>query len=131
MKRHAWAEEPATSVLAVGGKAREPYTPSAWESFFFAERHRPQGNFAAMADELAAALEQHPDHPSVLYNLACAEARAGRVDAARSHLSRALELRPELREWADKDDDLAPLGLAIRPDPPSAQQDEIGSDRKV
>ncbi len=109
VKRHAWAEEPNTSVLAVGGRAGEPYSPSAWEAYFYAERHRPHGDFGAMADELSVALEQYPDHPSVLYNLGCAEARAGRLDAAREHLARSLELRPELQEWADKDDDLVPL----------------------
>jgi len=109
VKRHAWAEEPGTSVLAVGGKPGEPYRPSAWESFFYAERHRPHGDFAAMADELSAALELHPDHPTMLYSLACAEAQAGRLDEARVHLERSLELRPELQEWADKDDDLVPL----------------------
>lgn len=109
VKRHAWAEEAGTTVLAVGGKAGEPYKPSAWESFFYAERHRPHGDFAAMSDELAGALAEHPDHPSVLYNLACAEAQDGRLDEAKAHLARALELRPEMREWAEKDDDLAPL----------------------
>ncbi len=109
LKRHARAEEPGTSVLAVGGKVGEPYEPSAWEAYFAAERHRPGGDFDAMADELEAALEQYPDHPGVLYNLACAEAQAGRVDEAAAHLRRALELQPAMKEWADADPDLAPL----------------------
>ena len=72
-----------------------------------------------MADELEAALEQHPDNPGVLYNLACAEAQAGRVDDALAHLRRALELQPAMKEWADTDEDLAPLrerGLTLRLD---------------
>jgi tetratricopeptide (TPR) repeat protein len=109
LRRHARAAEPDTSVLAVGGRAGEAYTPSAWESFFHAERHRPTGDFDAMADELTEALAQHPDNAAVLYNLACAEAQAGRLDDAQAHLARALELRPEYRELSDADDDLVPL----------------------
>ncbi|HEY7381268.1 MAG TPA: hypothetical protein VH572_08670 [Gaiella sp.] len=118
LKRHARAAEADTAVLAVGGKAGESYSPSAWESYFHAERHRPSGDFAAMADELSEALEQHPDHPGVLYNLACAEARAGLTDAALAHLARALELRPSLRDWARQDEDLA--ALRERPDWPAS-----------
>jgi mannose-6-phosphate isomerase-like protein (cupin superfamily) len=113
LKRHAVAAEPNTSVLAIGGKPGEAYTPSAWEAYFHAERHRPSGDFAAMAEELEAALEKYPDNAGVLYNLACAEAQTGRLDAARDHLARALELRAEFREWSEKDEDLAPLRDAV------------------
>jgi tetratricopeptide (TPR) repeat protein len=106
LRRHAVAVEDGTAVLAIGGKPGEAYTPSAWEAYFHAERHRPAGDFAAMADELTEALGEHPDNPSVLYNLGCAEAQAGRADDAEAHVRRALELRPELREWAAKDTDL-------------------------
>jgi tetratricopeptide (TPR) repeat protein len=109
LRRHAVADEPNTSVLTIGGKPGEAYTPSAWEVYFHAERHRPTGDFEAMAAELEAGLEEHPDNGSILYNLACAEAQAGRLEPAREHLARALELRPELREWSEKDEDLAPL----------------------
>lgn len=109
VERSATASEPATTVLAVGGRPGEAYTPSAWESFFYAERHRSAGDFGVMADELAAALEEFPDHPAVLYYLACAEAQAGRLDEARAHLARAVKLRPEIAEQAETDDDLAPL----------------------
>ena len=60
------------------------------------------------------ALEQHPDNPSVLYNLACFEALAGHEDDAMAHLKRAIELRPPAREWAQCDDDLAALRDAGR-----------------
>jgi tetratricopeptide (TPR) repeat protein len=62
-----------------------------------------------MADELETALAEFPDHPGVLYNLACAESRAGRHDAALEHLGRALELRPSMSDWAQQDDDLAAI----------------------
>ena len=109
LRRHAVAAEDGTAVLAIGGKPGEAYTPSAWEATFAAERHRPSGDFAAMADELAGALAEYPDNGGVLYNLACAEAQAGRLDDALAHLRRALELRPELAEWSQQDEDLAAL----------------------
>jgi hypothetical protein len=107
--RHAKAADAGTSVLAVGGKRGAAYEPSAWEDSFAAERHRTSGDFDAYADELADALGRRPDHPATLYNLACAEALAGRADAALDHLRRAVELRPELADLARKDDDFASL----------------------
>ena len=109
VKRHARAEEPNTSVLAVGGPRGGAYEPSPWEDFFAAERHRTAGDFDAYADELAEALVRRPEHPATLYNLACGEALAGRSGDAIRHLRRALELRPEWAEMAQKDEDLVTL----------------------
>lgn len=116
VRRHARAEEPGTTVLAVGGPRGGSYQPSPWEDFFFAERHRNTGYPEAYADEMAAVLEKRPEHPATLYNLACAEALAGRTDDALAHLRRALEQKPEWAEMAEKDDDLA--GLRDHPDWP-------------
>ncbi len=107
VRRHARAEEPGTEVLAVGGPRDAAYEPSAWEDYFVAERHRTAGDFDAYAAELEAALERRPDHPATMYNLACAEALAGRSDDAISHLRRALELRPDLADIARTDEDFA------------------------
>jgi tetratricopeptide (TPR) repeat protein len=109
VKRHARAAEPETTVLAVGGLRGGAYEPSPWEDFFAAERHRTAGDYEAYAAELTEALERRPDHPATLYNLACAESLAGRADQALEHLERALELMPEWRDIAQKDQDLALL----------------------
>ena len=108
VKRHARAAEPKTAVLAVGGPRGGVYEPSPWEDFFAAERHRAAGDYGAYA-ELANALERRPDHPSTLYNLACAEALVGRSADAVVHLRRALELKPEWVEHASNDKDLVSL----------------------
>jgi hypothetical protein len=107
VERTAHAAEPDTSVLAVGGPREGSYEPSPWEDFFAAERHRAAGDYDTYAAELAAALERRPDHPATLYNLACAEALAGRPEVALVHLRRALELRPDLGDLAREDEDLA------------------------
>jgi tetratricopeptide (TPR) repeat protein len=109
VKRHARAEEPGTQVLAVGGRRGEAFEPSPWEDFFAAEPYRAAGDHDAYAAALTSALEKRPDHPATLYNVACAEALAGRADDALAHLRRALELKPEWAEMARKDDDLAEL----------------------
>jgi tetratricopeptide (TPR) repeat protein len=116
VRRHARAEEPETSVLAIGGPRGAAYEPSAWEDYFAAERHRTAGDYEAYLAELADAAERRPDHPATLYNLACAEALTGRADDAIAHLTRALELKPEWRDDAAKDDDFTEL--RERPDWP-------------
>jgi tetratricopeptide (TPR) repeat protein len=116
VRRHARAEEPNTAVLAIGGPRGGAYEPSPWEDYFVAERHRVAGDFDAYANELEDVLARRPDHPATLYNTACAEALAGRSEAALEHLEHAIELKPEWSEMADKDDDLA--SLRDRPDWP-------------
>jgi mannose-6-phosphate isomerase-like protein (cupin superfamily) len=116
VKRHARAVEPGTQVLAIGGPRDDAYEPSPWEDVFAAEPHRAAGDFETYAAALASALEKRPDHPSTLYNLACAQALAGRSDDALTHLRRAVELRPEMADWAREDEDFA--SLRDRPDWP-------------
>ena len=106
VKRHARAEEPGTSVLAVGGPRDAAYEPSAWEHSFAAEKHRVSGDYEAMAAEIANGLDERPDDPRLLYDLGCAEALAGRLDDALGHVSRALELKPDWADHARKDPDL-------------------------
>jgi hypothetical protein len=105
LKRVALAQEPGTTVLAIGGAPGKPFSPSAWEWFFTAYAQPPEEGIATMED----GLRELGEHPSLLYHLACVEARAGRVDDARAHLARAVELNPELAERAREDDDLKAL----------------------
>jgi hypothetical protein len=116
VKRYARAEEPGTSVLAIGGPREAVYEPSPWEDFFAAEKHRAAGDYETYLAELQDAASRRPDHPATLYNLACAEALAGLEDDAVAHLRRAFELRQELADFARDDDDLA--ALRDRPDWP-------------
>jgi tetratricopeptide (TPR) repeat protein len=108
VKRHAVAEEPGTTVLAIGGKPGLHET-SAWEFFFAAYSHADRGDFDRAIADLNEGLAELPDHPALYYHLACIESRAGQLDEAKRHLERALELDPGLRKWADEDEDLAPL----------------------
>jgi tetratricopeptide (TPR) repeat protein len=55
------------------------------------------------------ALEELPENPALLYNLACMEARGGRHLDALLHLQRAVELDPQTAEWARKDSDFAAI----------------------
>lgn len=120
VKRHARAEEPGTSVLAVGGPRDAAYEPSAWEHSFAAEKHRVSGDYEAMAAEIANGLDERPDDPRLLYDLGCAEALAGRLDDALGHVSRALELKPDWADHAQKDPDLEEVRkLPDWPLPPS------------
>ena len=116
VRRHARAEEPGTSVLAIGGPRDAAYEPSPWEDYFAAERHRTAGDYESYVAELEDALVRRPDHPAILYNLACAEALAGRSDDAIAHLTRAVELKPEWSDMIAKDEDFA--ALRDRPDWP-------------
>jgi tetratricopeptide (TPR) repeat protein len=118
VRRVARAAQDGTRVLAVGGPVGEAFEPSPWEPAFRAEAlaraSDPEGAVAIVRE----ALDEHPDNPSMLYNLACFEALAGHDDDAIAHLTRAIELRPAARDWAAQDNDLA--SLRDRPDFPAA-----------
>ncbi len=48
-------------------------------------------------------------HGTVVYNLACARANQGRLDESLAAVQLAISLRPEMKDWASKDQDLRPL----------------------
>jgi hypothetical protein len=51
----------------------------------------------------------YPGDGSLLYNVACCEARLGRLDDATAHLRAALADEPLVREWGAGDSDLDAL----------------------
>ena len=108
VKRHAQAVAAGTTVLAVGGEPGR-HEPSNWEWFFAAYARADEGDLAGGLAELEDGLALRPEQPTLLYHLACLKTRAGRLDEARAHLDRAVELDPKLAEWAGTDEDLEPL----------------------
>ena len=114
VKRHARAEEPLTTVLALGGKPGT-HEISAWEYFFAAYPKADEGDYEGALAELDAGLAQKPEHPPLLYHRACILARAGSADEARGYLDRALAADPSLKRWADEDEDLAALRVSGEP----------------
>lgn len=104
--RHATAEEPGTVVLSFGGPPT--FEPSAWEWAF-----RAGGLQEADPETAKAILEEglslHPQNASLHYGLACVEALLGRDEEALAALTRAVELRSEVREWAREDSDFERL----------------------
>ncbi len=113
LKRSAVADTVGTTVLVVGARAGEPFVVSQWERSAEALRYWPGEEWDEAIRLLTIRLGETPNHAGTVYNLACAEARAGRTDDAFAHLARALELRPQFIESMQHDPDLEP----IRDDP--------------
>ncbi len=107
--RAARSQEEGTTVLAVGGWPGKAFEPSGWEERFMAEPLSDAGRHEEALAIMQDALEQFGESGPGLYHIARYEARAGRTDDAAAHIARALELNPEFREHAEKDDDLASL----------------------
>ena len=102
-----------TTVLAVGAKPGEAFSPSDWERSAQALRYWPTEEWDRAIEVLEGHLVDTPENAGVHYNLACAHARAGHSKEALEYLSRAVELRETFLEYAQTDDDLA----SIRDDP--------------
>jgi quercetin dioxygenase-like cupin family protein len=109
VRRVAISGVPETAVLALGGKPGEPYAVSAWEAMFAAMPATRRGDWDEAIRLHEEALAERPDHPALLYNLACVEARAGRTVAALDHLRRAVELDPKWAAYAHDDTDFASI----------------------
>jgi quercetin dioxygenase-like cupin family protein len=108
-QREARAAEDGTTVLAVGGRPGGAYRPRSWETNVDATPLWEAGDFEGIKRLMLDALERYEDRGTILYNLACAEAQLGEVDAAREHLAQAVAERPEFADAAREDSDLAPL----------------------
>jgi quercetin dioxygenase-like cupin family protein len=108
VKRGA-AGSAGTTVLVVGAKPGEAFTPSQWERSAEALRFWPTEEWDKAIEVLEGHLAETPDHAGTHYNLACAHARAGRPEVALDHLARAVELQSSFAGYAQTDDDLASI----------------------
>ena len=107
--RTAFAEEPATTVLAMGATLGKPYVAVGWEVWAQINPLYEAGKYAEAADRALEVLVAHPEYVAPLYNLACCESLAGRPADAIEHLRRAIEAWPDYRALAAKDSDFDPI----------------------
>jgi tetratricopeptide (TPR) repeat protein len=107
-RRAAVATEPHTTALAVGGAAGRAEV-SPWEWVAAAIPAWRGGDYANAQRTIEEGLREHPDNPSLLYDLACLEALIGAGDDAIAHLRRAIELRPEYAQDARNEEDFASI----------------------
>lgn len=113
VNRSAFAQEPGTTIVAVGGAMGKAYQAPGWELFAPIRLLYEAGDYAEAADRGRELLAAHPDQAGLLYNVACTESLAGRKGDAVDHLSRAIELSEDLRPMAAQDSDFD----AIRDEP--------------
>jgi tetratricopeptide (TPR) repeat protein len=109
VKRTAFAEEPGTTILAVGATPGQVYTPTGWELWAPIGRLYQEGRYEEAADQARDLAAAHPQYPALLYNLACCESLAGRKADAIEHLRLAIERSDRVRSYLAGDSDLDPL----------------------
>ncbi len=109
VKRTAFAEEPGTTILAVGATPGQVYEPGGWELWAPFGRLYQEGRYAEAADQARDVAEAHPEYPGLLYNLACCESLAGRKADAIEHLRLAIQRSGSTRRYLASDSDLDPL----------------------
>jgi mannose-6-phosphate isomerase-like protein (cupin superfamily) len=107
-RRTAFAQEPGTTVLAVGGVVGRPYEAGGWEVWAEFGAAYEAGDYEGVIARGRETLEA-TRYATPLFNLACCESLTGRTEDAIAHLRVAFERRPSLRELAATDTDLDPI----------------------
>ena len=109
VKRTAFAEEPGTTIIVLGGTPGQAYEPDGWEVWAPLNPLYEAGQYAEAADRGRKLVEAHPEYPGLLYNLACCESLAGRKADAIEHLRRAIGRSERFRSFAVGDSDFDPI----------------------
>jgi tetratricopeptide (TPR) repeat protein len=109
VKRTAVAEEPETTIIALGGTPGKAYEPHGWELWAPLRPLYEAGEYAEAADRLRVVVEAHPQYADLFYNLACCESLAGRTTDAVDHLRRAINMSERFRPYAKDDSDFDPI----------------------
>ncbi len=109
VKRTAFAEEPGTTVIALGGTPGQAFEPNGWEVWAPIHALYLDGKYDEAADRGAGLIEANPEYADVAYNVACCESLAGRTADAIDHLRLAIERSERFREFAAGDTDLDPI----------------------
>jgi hypothetical protein len=112
-RRAAIATEANTTAVVVGGVAGRPYEVSPWEWVAEAIPAWQSGDYTTARRMVEDGLREHPENPSLLYDLACLEALESETESALGHLTRAVNLKPEYAKDAQHEEDFA----SIRSDP--------------
>ena len=105
VRRTAFAEEPETTLIALGGSPGTAYEPDGWELWAPVNPLYRAGEYAAAADRGRELAEANPQYAGLLYNLACCESLAGRTADAIEHLRTAIEMWEDCRGMARGDPD--------------------------
>jgi tetratricopeptide (TPR) repeat protein len=113
VKRTAFAEEPGTTIVSIGGVPGQAYEPSGWEVWAPVRGLYEAGDYEAVIERGRELIEANPQYSLPLYNLACCESLAGRKEDALAHLRHAVEKSDRLRAYAKEDLDFD----AIRDEP--------------
>jgi hypothetical protein len=109
VKRTAFAEEPGTTIIALGGTPGKAYEPFGWEIWAPCHPLYEAGKYAEAVDCARELVEAHPEYAGPLYNLACCESLAGRTADAVEHLRLAIERSERFRSLATEDSDFDPI----------------------
>jgi hypothetical protein len=109
VKRTAFAEEPGTTIVAVGGTPGKPYEVFGWELWAPVRPLYEAKNYEEAAERMRPIAAANPQYPILAYNLACLESLLGRNTDALEHLQRAIEESDRFREYAKSDSDLDAL----------------------
>ena len=109
VKRTAFAEEPETTVIALGGTPGKAYEPDGWELWAPLNPLYEAGEYAEATDRGRELVEAHPEYAGLLYNLACCESLAGRTGDALDHLRLAVDRSERSRSYAQDDSDFDPI----------------------
>ena len=128
VKRGAHAEEPGTTVLALGGVPGEVFRVSPWEYYFAAIPAFQSRDYARGMAIVREGLLHYPDNPGMLYTLACLESLAGDADSAIEHLTHAAAGDPKIASWAKDDSDLDPIRNDPRFESAIAGQSDAGGE---
>jgi tetratricopeptide (TPR) repeat protein len=112
-KRKAIAQEAGTTIVIVGGKPGEAFTPSPWERTSEGLVHFANKDYEKAVEIYEGFLAETPGDAGFLYNLACAESLLGRKEDALEHLRQSVESDAVFKKNAIEDPDFD----AIRDDP--------------
>jgi tetratricopeptide (TPR) repeat protein len=105
VKRTAFAEEPGTTLFALGGTPGQAYEPHGYEIWSQVRPLYDAGRYEEAADRARELVDDSAPYPMVSYNIACVESLAGRKDDAISSLRRAIEGNEQFRQYAVEDSD--------------------------
>ena len=114
VKRTAFAEEPETTVIALGGTPGKAYEPDGWELWAPLNPLYESGQYAEAADRGRELVEAHPQYAGLFYNLACCESLAGRTLTRWITSRHAVDRSERSRAYAKDDSDFDPIRINPR-----------------